>query len=169
VELPPGDYWLMAAYDGFTGLNADTSVSSAERHAFGRVSFDPANSLDAYFPGHPEHPDGAGLIFTAEMAGKDENNKPFTAANKLGLWAEESTTPGKLRLLRRGGQIIQVLDPAPSVPPPGFIAKTLASFRLLDALPGSFGSRRSYSSNGSVAVLATFTDKSQALLRVDVP
>ena len=51
---------------------------------------------------------------------------------------------------------------------PGVIKKVL-SFRLLDALPGSFGSRRSYNATGSVAVLATFTDKTQALLRIDIP
>jgi hypothetical protein len=49
------------------------------------------------------------------------------------------------------------------------VTKKLANFKLLDALPGSFGSRRSYNSTGSVAVLATFTDKTQALLRVDIP
>ena len=100
-------------------------------------------------------PDGptARPVFIAEVTGK-----AVTGATKLGLWAE---TGGKsLRLLLRNGQDVTVS--------PG-VVKKLASFRLLDALPSSFGSRRSYNASSSVAVLATFTDKSQALLRLDIP
>ena len=42
-------------------------------------------------------------------------------------------------------------------------------FAALNALPGSFGARRSYNSTGSFAVQATFADKSQGLLRLDIP
>ena len=100
-------------------------------------------------------PDGpsAGVVFTAEVTGK-----AVTAKNEVGLWAEDSTR--LIRLLLRGDQDVTL---APGV------TKKLANFKLLDALPGSFGSRRSYNSAGSVAVLATFADKTQVLLRVDIP
>jgi hypothetical protein len=99
-------------------------------------------------------PDGSGVVFTAEVTGK-----AVTAATKLGLWAEDTTTPGKVRLLLRGGQDVTTAAGT----------KKLATIKLLDSLPGSFGSRRSYNAAKSVAVLATFTDKSKTLLRVDIP
>ncbi len=104
-------------------------------------------------------PETGGTIFVAEITGKSADGKPFTASSKRGLWAEHSAIPGQLHLLLQGGQDVTV----------GGNVKKLATFRLLDALPGSFGSRRSYNTGGSVAVLATFTDKSQAILRVDIP
>lgn len=82
----------------------------------------------------------------------------MTAANRLGLWTEDSA--GTIRLLLRTGQDLLV---APGV------TKKVTAFRLLDSLPGSFGSRRSYDTVGSATVLAIFADKSQALLRVDIP
>lgn len=105
-------------------------------------------------------PDGptARPVFVAEVTGK-----AVTATNKLGLWAETGTK--SLSLLLRNGQDVSVPNPVAGPP----LTKKLASFRLLDSLPGSFGSRRSYNAQSSVAVLATFTDKSQALLRPDIP
>jgi len=94
----------------------------------------------------------AGPIFVAKLSGKG-----VTAKSKVGLWAKSSTTP--LRLILRTGQDVTV----------GGGTKTLASMTLLNALPGSFGVRRSYNTTGSIAVLATFTDKTQALLRADIP
>lgn len=102
-------------------------------------------------------PDGSGVVFVADLTGKDAAGRALTAANKLGLWAEDASH--KIRLLLRAGQDVVV----------GGATKKLASFKLLDALPGSFGSRRSYNAAKSVVVLATFTDKSQALVRADVP
>ncbi len=95
---------------------------------------------------------GAGAVFVAKLAGK-----AVTAKNKTGLWAADST--GTLRLLLRTNQALTV----------GAGTKQLASMMLLNAPPGAFGARRSYNSTGSVAVLATFTDKTQAVLRLDVP
>jgi hypothetical protein len=43
------------------------------------------------------------------------------------------------------------------------------NFTLLNALPGSYGARRSYNATGSLAVQVTFDDRSQAILRLDVP
>ena len=45
----------------------------------------------------------------------------------------------------------------------------IASLSLLGALPGSYGATRSYNALGSVALLATFADRSQKILRVDIP
>lgn len=94
----------------------------------------------------------AGPVFVAKLSGKATTTK-----DRVGLWAKSSTTP--LRLILRTGQDVTV----------GGGTKTLASMTLLNALPGSFGVRRSYNTTGSLAVLATFTDKTQALLRADIP
>lgn len=95
---------------------------------------------------------GAGAIFIAELSGSAVNS-----SNKLGLCAVDST--GLPRLLLRTGASVSL--------PNG--TKTVKSFTALNALPGSFGARRSYNATGSVAVQATFTDKSQSLIRLDIP
>jgi hypothetical protein len=94
--------------------------------------------------------DGAGVVFLAETQKGDT-----TAKNKLGLWGVDST--GQLRRLLRTGSAVTNGGPP------------LTTFTLLNALPGSFGAARSYNAQGSVAVLATFADQTQALLRVDIP
>lgn len=99
----------------------------------------------------PDGP-GAGALFVAQLAGKAV--KP---QEKLGLWAVDSTGLTRL-LLRTGGKVTL---------PSG--EKTITAFTILNALPGSFGARRSYNSSGSVAVQVTFTNLSQAILRLDVP
>lgn len=99
----------------------------------------------------PDGP-GAGPIFLAGLAGTGVNAK-----NELGIWAVDST--GKLRLLLRTYETI----------PAGATFKTVSEIALFDSLPGSFGARRSYNATGSIAVLATFTDTTQALLRIDIP
>ena len=95
---------------------------------------------------------GAGPIFVGQLAGKGVNG-----SSKLGLWAVDSG--GTVRMILRAGQDIQT--------PTG--TKQVASFTVLNSLPGSFGAQRSYNSTGAVAVQATFTDRSQAILRLDVP
>lgn len=97
-------------------------------------------------------PDGIGPVFIAQVNGRAVNG-----GNKLGLWAADSV--GTVRQLLRAGDSITL--------PTG--AKTLKSFTLLNALPGTLGARRSYSGNGSIALQATFSDRTQALLRIDVP
>jgi hypothetical protein len=94
--------------------------------------------------------DGAGVIFLAETGGGDATTK-----NTLALWAVDST--GTLRRLIRTGAPLTLDGPA------------LTGLTLLNAPPAAFGAARSYNSSGSVAVLATFADKSQALLRLDIP
>jgi hypothetical protein len=97
-------------------------------------------------------PDAAGPVFVAQMKGTGVSGK-----NKLGLWAVDSG--GLVRLHLRTGDFVTL--------PTG--AKALKSFSLLNASLGSIGARRSYNSSQSLAVLATFTDRSQAVLRVDIP
>lgn len=97
-------------------------------------------------------PDGldAGAIFLGETTGGDT-----TAANKLGLWAIDSH--GTLRRILRTGATL-----APGGSP-------LRAITLLTAIPGSYGTTRSYNSSGSIGILATHLDGTQSLLRVDVP
>ena len=95
---------------------------------------------------------GAGPIFVGQLAGKGVNG-----GSKLGLWAVDSG--GAVRLLLRTGQEIQTQTET----------KRVASFALLNSLPGSFGAQRSYNSTGAVAVQVTFSDRSQAIARLDVP
>jgi hypothetical protein len=99
----------------------------------------------------PTSPD-AGPIFIAKVKGTG-----VTAKNNLGLWALDSS--GLVRCVLRTGDPLSVGD----------ATLTLASFTLLNALPGSFGATRSFNATGSVALLATFTNKTQALLRIDLP
>ena len=96
-------------------------------------------------PGGP----GGGIVFLAETTGGD------LPKSRLGLWAADST--GQLRRLLRTG--------APVVPG----GQVLTGLALLNALPGSYGTARSYNETGSLAVQATFADKTQALLRLDLP
>lgn len=93
---------------------------------------------------------GAGVILVAETSGGDT-----TARNKLGLWAVDKS--GLLRRVLRTGTSFTQNGPL------------ITGFTLLTASPGSYGTARSYSQNGSIAVLATFADRSQQLLRIDLP
>lgn len=102
--------------------------------------------ISVALPGGP----GAGAVFLAKTSGGDT-----TAANSLALWAVDSQ--GKVRrLLRTGGAIT-----------PG--GSPLTGLTLLNATNGSFGVTRSFNATGSIALLATFADGSQALLRADIP
>ncbi len=97
-------------------------------------------------PGGPS----AGVVFLAETSGGDTNAK-----NRLGLWAVDSL--GTLRRLLRTSE------------PRGPSGSALTAMTLLNAAPGVFGTSRSFNSTGSIALLASFADKSQALLRVEIP
>ncbi len=97
-------------------------------------------------------PDNGGPVFIAQVKGR-----AVTGRNKLGMWARDPA--GVLREILRTGEDIAL--------PTG--TKQLSGFTLLNALPGSFGARRSYNSAHSLAVQATFADRTQALLRVEVP
>jgi hypothetical protein len=99
-------------------------------------------------------PDGAdaGPIFLAEISGPGINKK-----NKLGLWALNST--GTLERLARTGEEV----------PGNSSSKILSKIVLLNPLPPSQGSSRSFNDARRVAYLATFTDRTQAIEVVRVP
>lgn len=92
----------------------------------------------------------AGVIFLAETAGGDTTSK-----NKLGLWAVD-----------QNGVLRRVLRTGTSLTPGGPLITT---FTLLTSVPGSYGTVRSYNQTGSIAALVTFADKSQRLIRIDLP
>jgi hypothetical protein len=94
-----------------------------------------------------------GPILLARVKGQG-----VTPKTNLGLWATDSS--GHLRELLRTGAVVTVA--------PGQ-SKTLAKMTLLNAPRCVFGTTRSFNATGSVVLNATFTDKSQALLRVEIP
>lgn len=77
-----------------------------------------------------------------------------TKATSNGLWATDFQ--GNLRLLVQSG--VTQID-----------GKTVKSFTLLNANVGSQGSTRSFNDNAFVVWRATFTDKSQAIVKTEVP
>ena len=93
---------------------------------------------------------GAGPIFLAKTRGGDTSTE-----NNLGLWAVDSQ--GTVRRLLRTGTPLSDGGPL------------LTGLQLLNAAPGAFGVTRSFNASGSIALVATFADGTQALLRVDIP
>gem|GEM_PF-750645 len=89
------------------------------------------------------------LVLLGEATGSD------LPKSKQALWATDST--GQLRRILRTGVALTTNGP---------IVKSLT---LLTATPGSTGTARSYNETASVAVLATFDDKTQALVRIEIP
>ncbi len=92
-----------------------------------------------------------GPIFTATLA---TGKGGVTAAQKSGAWAVDFT--GELRQLFQTG-----------LPLAG--GKTLKSFTLLTAVPGSVGVTRSFNDTGDLTWIATFTDGSSAIVKTVVP
>jgi hypothetical protein len=99
-------------------------------------------------------PDGSesGVIVLAEVTGAGVSKK-----NKLGLWAQDET--GNLVFIARAGSAI----------PGGDASKIVSKLAVLNALPPAQGSSRSYNDERSIAFLATFTDRSQAIQLVRLP
>jgi hypothetical protein len=93
---------------------------------------------------------GANLVFLAET-----RSRGATAQRQIGLWAIDSQ--GVMRRILRCGKPLTNGGPV------------LSSLALLRATPGSSGVARSYNQTGALAVLATFADETQALLRVELP
>ena len=93
-----------------------------------------------------------GPIFTAQLA---SGKGGVIASKSKGVWAVDFT--GALRLLFRTGDTNIVSS------------KTLKTFELLKATPQCSGVTRSFNDAGSVVWLATFTDKSQAIITTTVP
>ena len=78
----------------------------------------------------------------------------MTKATANGLWAADFQ--GDLRLLVQSG--VTQID-----------GKTVKSFDLLKAAVGSEGTTRSFNDNAFVVWRATFQDKSQAIIRTEIP
>jgi hypothetical protein len=104
--------------------------------------------------GTPSEDPGPIFVGTLKISGSDE----VDATNNLGLWAVDGD--GNLDLLLRTGQQVTVNE----------VAKTIKTFVALAAAPGSVGAASGYDTEfGDVAVVATFTDGSEALLNITVP
>jgi hypothetical protein len=90
--------------------------------------------------------DAQGPIFTASLA----------PGNETGCWATDSY--GNLQLLARTGTVID--------------GKTIRSFDVLTAVPGSHGQRRAWAETTDGALVlfrARFTDGTQGLITISVP
>lgn len=94
--------------------------------------------------------DGNGVILSAKLVPKKGG---VTPANASGVWAFDFN--GVPRLLFRTGDTIG--------------GKVVKSFTLLKALPGSTGVTRSVNNSATVVWLATFADKTTAIVRTEVP
>lgn len=92
-----------------------------------------------------------GPIFTATLV---PGKGGVTKATSNGLWATDFQ--GNVRLLVQAG-VTQIHG------------KTVKSFILLNANVGSQGSTRSFNDNAFVVWRATFDDKSQAIVRTEIP
>lgn len=99
-----------------------------------------------------------GPTFTAKLTGPG-----VTKANDIGLWATESL--GDLRLVAREGATVEVMTST------GLKTKTIKTFSILDSTRGAYWARRSVSDGETCFLVyrATFTDSSQAIIRVEVP
>lgn len=105
-------------------------------------------------------PDHANSVFVAKVAaGPLDAGLPsgVTVNNNVGLWGIDSK--GVLRLLVRSGDPLKVAG----------VPKTLSMFTILDAVPGSSGQGRSYNAASDLVYRATFTDHSQAIMRLHLP
>ncbi|MEQ1859324.1 MAG: choice-of-anchor tandem repeat NxxGxxAF-containing protein [Chthoniobacteraceae bacterium] len=94
-----------------------------------------------------------GPIFTATLV---PNRTNVTAKSASGVWACDFN--GAPRLLFRTGLPDEIL-----------LGKTLKSFTLLNATKGSMGVTRGYNAAQQVVWLATFTDKTTAIVVTEVP
>jgi len=99
---------------------------------------------------------GLGPIFVGKLILSASDG--VTTANDVGLWGVDGF--GDLILLLRTGQTVTL---------PNSDVKTIKSFIALAAAPGSVGAASGYDDEGNVAVLATFTDGTQALLNIAIP
>jgi hypothetical protein len=97
--------------------------------------------------------DYRGPIFVAKLV---PNKTNVTAATANSVWACDLA--GEPRLLFRTG-----------VPNAIVTGKTLKSFSLLTATVGNIGVTRSFNDTQKVVWLATFTDKTQAIVTTEVP
>ena len=93
---------------------------------------------------------GRGPIFVGALVPKKGG---ITAANANGVWAVDFT--GTLRTLFRTGDIIG--------------GKSVKSFSLLKAATGTAGVTRSFNDTAQIAWIATFTDRTTAIVTTEIP
>jgi len=96
----------------------------------------------------------AGPIFTAKLKhGIPAGSNRISARNDIGLYARDGF--GALRELLREGQLA--------------LGKTVKTFSVLKAISGSAGVSRSFNANYQVVVLASFTDGTSAIVKIEIP
>lgn len=101
-------------------------------------------------------PANRGPLFTGTLV---PGKAGVTSATAAGVWGVDFA--GDLRLLFRAGVTTIDLGAAGT--------KTVKSFALLKALPGSAGVTRSFSDQQELVWLATFADHTQAIVRTVIP
>ena len=101
---------------------------------------------------------GRGPIFAATLVPNQTN---VSKASASGVWAVDYA--GDVRTLFRTGDSIDIGPPGTPV------VKKVKTFTLLKATPGNTGVTRSFNAAGQVVWLATFTDKTQAIMTTAVP
>jgi sugar lactone lactonase YvrE len=97
-------------------------------------------------------PEAGGEIILALVAGTN-----ITSANNQGIWAMDQDRV--LQLVVRKGDKIEVQG----------TKKTVTGLKLFLALPFVAGKERNYAENGDLAFLATFSDRTNAIMRVTFP
>jgi uncharacterized repeat protein (TIGR03803 family) len=105
-------------------------------------------------------PDNADPVFVAKLAagtGGTALPNGITATNNLGVWAIDNA--GILRLIVRTGDILKV----------GGQPKTLSLVNVLGPVLGSAGQARSYNGTRYLVFRVTFTDRTQAIMRLVIP
>src|SRR4030095_16465288 len=105
-------------------------------------------------------PDNAGPVFLAKLAANSEDPRlpsDVTKTTNLGLFSVDSN--GAQRLLVRTGDRLEVRG----------TQKELSMITILGAVPGSPGQARSYNTTGDLVFRATFTDRTQAIMRIHLP
>jgi uncharacterized repeat protein (TIGR03803 family) len=105
-------------------------------------------------------PDNAGLVFLAKLAANSEDSRlpsDVTKTTDLGLFSVDGNRAP--RLLVRTGDRIEVRG----------TQKELSLITILGAVPGSPGQARSYNASGDLVFRATFTDHTQAIMRIHLP
>lgn len=105
-------------------------------------------------------PDGQGYGAFVSALLKIDRGAGVTAQNRAALFAR-GTSGDMQRILRAGDQLESA--------GPGSALKPVRSFVALAAAPGSIGAARGYSDDGRVNVLVTFSDRTQAVVSIQVP
>ncbi len=105
-------------------------------------------------------PDGPGYGALVSALLRVSGRDGVSVRNRSALFGRDST--GTMRRLLRAGDLLESAGP-------GSTLKPVRSFVALAAAAGSIGAARGYDAAGRVNVLVTFTDRTQAVVSVQVP